>query len=239
MKIARILLLLNMLVACFTLTSCRRNSGDVWDDTKTAGRHVNRGVRTLGGKHGDSRAVRNRDEFYASDFNASAPAGGDFIPLGDMSSDGGEIAMGEPITPQPRESPGEPGSSIPGIDSFRDPSTLGLNGVYRNITFDYNSNLVKGQDNLETIRLIADHLRRNSTTYIFVEGHTDERGPEAYNLSLGARRSNAVRNLLISEGVSPDNIFTISFGKERPLLMDHNEEAWGQNRRAEFKVYQR
>lgn len=244
MKTTRILLILNLLVVCFGLTGCRRNSNDVWEDTKSASRHMNRGVRTLGGKHGDSRAVQNRDDFYASDFNGglnpNGSGGQDFIPMGDFAGNGNEIAMGEPINPQPRESPGEPGSSIPGIEAFRDPSTIpGLSGIYRNVHFEYNSNLVKGQENLDTIHNIADHMRRNPNTYIFVEGHCDERGPEAFNLALGARRSNAVRNTLIAEGVSPDNIFTISYGKERPLFYDHNEESWMQNRRAEFKVYQR
>lgn len=82
-------------------------------------------------------------------------------------------------------------------------------------------------------------MRSHPNTYVFVEGHCDERGPEAYNLSLGAKRGNAVRNLLINEGVDPDHIFTISYGKERPLVFEHHEEAWAQNRRAEFKVYNR
>ena len=48
-----------------------------------------------------------------------------------------------------------------------------------------------------------------------------------------------IRNQLITDGINPDHIFTISYGKERPLIMEHHEEAWAQNRRAEFKVYQR
>jgi peptidoglycan-associated lipoprotein len=203
---------------------------------------MGRGVRTLGGKHGDSRQIQSRDEFYVDEdgnYVSNAPQGNDFIPLDDEPNSE-ELAMADSLTPQPRENPGDPGSSIPGIDAFRDPSTIpGLSGVFRNIYFEYNSNLIKGQDNLEIVKNVSDYMRRNGSTYIFVEGHCDERGPEAYNLALGARRANAVRNMLISEGVSPDNVFTISYGKERPLMLEHHDEAWSQNRRAEFKVYQR
>ena len=163
----------------------------------------------------------------------------DFIPLQD-SSNMGPMMLSEQAAPQPRETPGDPGSSIPGIEAFRDPSTVPqLAGIFRNVHFDYNSNLVKGDENLATVHKVADYLRSNPRTYIFVEGHCDERGPEAFNLALGARRSNAVRNMLIAEGVNPNNIFTISYGKERPLVLDQHEESWSQNRRAEFKVYQR
>jgi peptidoglycan-associated lipoprotein len=116
---------------------------------------------------------------------------------------------------------------------------LPLGKVFRNVHFDYNSNLIKGQENFEILKDVGTYMRQNRNTYVFVEGHCDERGPEAYNLALGSQRSNNVRNFLIQEGVSPDNIFTISYGKERPLMHEHCEDAWAQNRRAEFKVYQR
>lgn len=203
---------------------------------------MTRGVRTLGGKQGDSRQVYSKDEFVGWDeepiaMNNYQESQFTAIPE-DRNSD--EIAMAEYVAPQPRETPGDPGSSIPGIDAFRDPATIaGLSGVFQNVHFDYNSNLIKGQENLDIIHNVANYLRANPNVYIFVEGHTDERGAEAYNLALGSRRSNAVRNLLIQEGVNADNIFTISYGKERPLVFDSNEVSWGQNRRAEFKIYQR
>jgi len=99
--------------------------------------------------------------------------------------------------------------------------------------------MVKGEQNLQIIHNIADFLRKHPNIYIFVEGHTDERGPQAYNLALGVRRANAVRNLLISEGINPDNVFTISYGKERPVILERHEEGWAKNRRDEFKIYER
>jgi peptidoglycan-associated lipoprotein len=250
MKFTRFLLPACALILALSTTACQRNCDDVWEDSKSASRHMSRGIKTLGGKQGHSRAVQCRDDFMPID-DACYPSYDcnndaefevpslEFVPLSDQSHDD-EIAMGDYVSRQPRESPGEPGSSIPGLEAFQDPSTNpALAGTFKNILFEYNSSLVKGQNNLQTLHNVADYLKRNRTTYIFVEGHCDERGPEAYNLALGARRSNAVRDSLIQEGVDKDRIFTICYGKERPLIHDHHEEAWNQNRRAEFKVYQR
>jgi len=240
------------LLMLFTLVGCRRSSDDVWDDTKSAGRHMNRGIRALGGKQGHSRQVCSRNDFecvndsgysdempnfqdYNYQSNTTQPE--DFIPLEDQAN---ELEMSDMVSRPARENPGDPGSSIPGIQAFRDPSTIPyLAGIFRTIYFEYDSSLIKGGDNFHVLRAIAEYLRHHPRLYVFVEGHTDERGPQAYNLALGSRRSNAVRNILISEGVSPDQLFTISYGKERPVILEHHEEGWSKNRRAEFKVYER
>jgi peptidoglycan-associated lipoprotein len=67
-----------------------------------------------------------------------------------------------------------------------------------------------------------------------IEGNCDERGTNEYNLALGDRRSDSAKNYLISLGISPDRIETISYGEERPLAMGHNEASWSQNRRDDF-----
>lgn len=245
MRLAQILLATLILALPLTTTSCRRNSDQVWDDSRSASRHMSRGIRSLGGKHGDSRAVQCREQFipydegFCQNNDGSFEAGQDFIPLNDQYNND-DLGMADYVSQQPRETPGDPGSSIPGINAFQDPSSNpAWAAVFKNINFEYNSNLIKGQENLDTLRSIANYMRNNPNVYVFVEGHCDERGPEAYNLALGSRRGNAVRSQLIQEGVNPDNIFTISYGKERPLFMDHNDLAWEQNRRAEFKIYQR
>ena len=116
---------------------------------------------------------------------------GYFVPLADYQNPD-DVAMGDFVAPQPRETPGDPGSSIPGIEAFRDPSmSPELARVFRSVHFDYNSNLVKGDDNLMILRDVTRYMQTHPNTYIFVEGHCDERGPEAFNLALGARRSNA------------------------------------------------
>lgn len=231
-------------MAGLSAVGCQRSSYDVWEDTKTCSRQCGRGFRSLGGKHGDSRAVYDKSEFYADDefgqpqyVSQQEP---DFVPLADTHQGDGMGMTPIASTQQPRETPGDPGSSIPGIEAFKDPSTQpALAAVFKNIQFDYNSNLVKGQENLDRIHAIAEYMKSHGNTYLFVEGHCDERGPEAYNMALGSRRANTVRDMLIEQGVHPDHVFTVSYGKERALVFDHHEEAWAQNRRAEFKIYQR
>lgn len=219
-------------ISIISFTSCSRSGDDVWEDTKTAGRYLQRGVKSLYGEGvWDSRAVNSKEDFMPFDNYISDL---EYVPLEEnLSSEAMAI-------PQPKETPGDPYSSLPGIEAFRDPALdPNLSPIFRNIHFDYNSSLVTDQQDMTTIKNIAFYMRQYPQTYVFVAGHCDERGPAAYNLALGSRRSNSVRNLLISEGVHPDNIFTISYGKERPIFFEHNEESWAQNRRAEFKVYQR
>jgi len=78
----------------------------------------------------------------------------------------------------------------------------------------------------------ADWLKTYPAVTIRVEGHADERGTREYNLALGARRANSVKEYLISQGVNPNRIDTISYGKERPAVNGSNEAAWAQNRRS-------
>ncbi|MGB6086004.1 peptidoglycan-associated lipoprotein Pal [Parvibaculum sp.] len=65
-----------------------------------------------------------------------------------------------------------------------------------------------------------------------LEGHADERGTREYNLALGGRRANAAKDYLVSLGVNPSRLNTVSYGKERPVCLDSSESCWSQNRRA-------
>ncbi len=236
MKNVRLFYFAPYVLSSLMLLGCSRSSYDVWEDTKTCGRHINRGLCCLGGGPTRSRAVCSPDEFYYEDVYDDSN-GEDFVPLMDNSRPVG-MNMNERPVPPPRETPGEAGSSIPGIESFSDPSlNPATAGIFRNIQFDYDSSFVKGENNLATVRNIAQYMKSHPNAYLFVEGHCDERGPEAYNLALGSRRAHAVRNMLLQQGVHPDQVFTISYGKERPLVMEHHDEGWAQNRRAEFKIY--
>ena len=82
----------------------------------------------------------------------------------------------------------------------------------------------------QTLERQAAWLQRYPNVAVRIEGHCDERGTREYNLALGERRANAVRNVLIAAGVSAARISTISYGKERPIVVGSNEEAWAQNR---------
>jgi peptidoglycan-associated lipoprotein len=65
-----------------------------------------------------------------------------------------------------------------------------------------------------------------------IEGHCDERGTREYNLALGERRANAIKDYLATLGINSSRLKTISYGKERPVALGSNEQAWSQNRRA-------
>ncbi|TVQ58673.1 MAG: peptidoglycan-associated lipoprotein Pal [Rhodobacteraceae bacterium] len=83
-----------------------------------------------------------------------------------------------------------------------------------------------------TLTRQAQWLAQNPGMSVTVEGHADERGTREYNLALGARRAQAARDFLAGQGVSPQRIRTVSFGKERPVATCSNESCWSQNRRA-------
>ena len=77
-----------------------------------------------------------------------------------------------------------------------------------------------------TLRNQAAWLNQNADIRLTIEGHADERGTREYNLALGARRANAVRDFLISEGVAGNRLQTISYGKERPVSLCSEESCW-------------
>lgn len=107
--------------------------------------------------------------------------------------------------------------------------------VLHTVYFDFDkSNLSTGAT--ETLSQNARMLLDYPQTHIRVEGHCDERGTVEYNLALGQRRAISVRNYLINYGVAPGRITVISYGKERPVDTQHNNEAWAKNRRAEFVI---
>ena len=80
----------------------------------------------------------------------------------------------------------------------------------------------------------ADFLKNNPTIKVTIEGHCDERGSTEYNLGLGDRRSSAVKQYLVSLGISADRMSTVSYGKEKPFCMESTEACWQQNRRGHF-----
>jgi len=82
----------------------------------------------------------------------------------------------------------------------------------------------------------ANWLLQYPTVLVLVEGHCDERNTREYNLALGERRANAVRDYLKSLGVSGDRVRTISYGEEKPFALGQSEEAWRLNRRAHFVI---
>ena len=107
-------------------------------------------------------------------------------------------------------------------------------GQFPPIYFPFDSSEM-GSSEIGKLQQIASFLK-NSQHTIILAGFTDERGTEEYNRGLGERRAEAARNHLISLGIAPARIQTVSFGQEMPVDSGHNEAAWAKNRRAETGV---
>jgi peptidoglycan-associated lipoprotein len=101
------------------------------------------------------------------------------------------------------------------------------------VFFDLDSSTIRN-DARAILSKNADYLKRWTSTRINVEGHCDERGTAEYNLGLGERRASAVREYLVSLGVSADRVNIVSKGKEAPTCTDSSESCWQQNRRGHF-----
>jgi peptidoglycan-associated lipoprotein len=112
---------------------------------------------------------------------------------------------------------------------------LNRSGVLRTIYFAFDRADLT-EESRATLRANAEWLKANPKYRIRIEGHCDERGTIEYNLALGQRRADAARDYLVSLGVDPGRLTTISYGEERPADPGHNEEAWAKNRRAEFVI---
>jgi len=106
---------------------------------------------------------------------------------------------------------------------------------FKPVLFAYDSDSLD-----ETARSVmaanAEIMKKYSTWVITLEGHCDERGTAEYNLALGDRRALAVKNYMVSLGISPDRLKTVSYGSEFPFAPGHDEQAWSQNRRAHFML---
>jgi peptidoglycan-associated lipoprotein len=98
------------------------------------------------------------------------------------------------------------------------------------VHFGYNEYNIEDNDKAVLGRQ-AQWLAKYPSVRVAVEGHCDERGTREYNLALGARRANAVKEYLVSQGVSTARVETVSYGKERPICTESNEACWAQNRR--------
>jgi peptidoglycan-associated lipoprotein len=82
----------------------------------------------------------------------------------------------------------------------------------------------------------ADWMKKWTSTQVSVEGHCDSRGSAEYNLGLGSRRANAVKDYLVSLGIAANRLTIVSKGKEQPFCSDENESCWQQNRRGHFVI---
>lgn len=112
------------------------------------------------------------------------------------------------------------------------PSGLALKSIF----FDFDQAVIR-EDQKEIMLQNAQWLKTHPQVRIRIEGNCDERGTAEYNLALGQRRAEAVKEFLEGLGIAPKRMHTISYGFERPLDPGHNEEAWAKNRRVDFAIY--
>jgi peptidoglycan-associated lipoprotein len=107
--------------------------------------------------------------------------------------------------------------------------------VDENILFAFDSAILSDQAR-QILNNKANYLSTYPGITVIVEGHCDERGTDAYNIALGERRAQSVKNFLVSLGISTDRLSTVSYGEERPIATDHNETSWAKNRRVQFVI---
>ena len=130
---------------------------------------------------------------------------------------------------QPPPPPPPPAPSISDEDLF--------NQNIKDIYFDFDKSDIR-TDQDGSLRTDAAFLAQHSAVNFTIEGHCDERGSIEYNIALGDKRANTVKQGLIAAGITADRINTISYGKERPFCTEHDEACWQQNRRGHF-VYRK
>jgi outer membrane protein OmpA-like peptidoglycan-associated protein len=145
----------------------------------------------------------------------------------------GDMPPGAPIEPQDKSKPG--GEGIASADPSQWANAIRNREILKSYTayFDFDSSVVKSSEKSK-VAAVADYLKAHAADGVSVEGYCDERGTEEYNRSLGERRALALREELVSDGISPSHVLTESFGKDRPAETGHDESACSKNRRGEF-----
>jgi len=158
--------------------------------------------------------------------SAQAPAGG----VAQGSETASEVRSEPALVPAETPESGVVSGELP-----TDLAELNRAGYLADVFFETNKADLR-DDTREALAANAVWLRAHGTIRILVEGHCDERNTTEYNLALGWRRANAVKDYLASLGVVAARVSTVSYGEERPFAACHDESCWSQNRRASFVI---
>ena len=124
------------------------------------------------------------------------------------------------------------GSGSSSLDALRE-GKQAVSGPLKNIYFEFDKYDLSSEART-ILKANADWLRANPGASVEIEGHCDERGTTEYNLALGAKRARAAMDYLVTLGVGPDRIKTISYGEETPVCQDKSEDCYQKNRRDRF-----
>jgi peptidoglycan-associated lipoprotein len=119
------------------------------------------------------------------------------------------------------------------LEALRQGEKPGSSGPLKDIYFDYDRYDVRA-DAREALKTNAGWLKSNPQVRVQIEGHADERGTNEYNLALGAKRSQAAKDYLVTLGIVESRLTTISYGEEVPVCKEQTEDCWQKNRRARF-----
>ncbi|MBZ0168515.1 OmpA/MotB domain protein [Candidatus Methylomirabilis lanthanidiphila] len=143
-----------------------------------------------------------------------------------------EVAVQAPDT-KPTETGAAPEARIAEAEVRQDGAVGAQVSELKDVYFDFDQSGIR-EDARKLLNENAEWFRKNPSAKVTIEGHADERGSSEYNLALGERRARSTRDYLVAAGVAANRISTISFGKERPFVLGHDESAWRWNRRSHF-----
>ena len=152
--------------------------------------------------------------------------------------DRGAAAPADPSAGKPKPQPDPGATTKPLVDKplaanpLKDPANILSK---RSIFFDYDSNVIKDEFK-PVVTAHARYLQQNAAAKMRVEGNADDRGSREYNLALGQRRAEAVKQMMQLLGARADQVESVSFGEEKPRCTDAAESCWSQNRRGHFVV---
>lgn len=125
---------------------------------------------------------------------------------------------------------------IPVSQPLRQEPETGMIADLQTIYFPFDSSSLS-EEARATLDQNYQWLQSHPGIHVLIEGHCDERGTVEYNLNLGQRRADSVREYLAAKGLDPSTLHTISYGEERPMVEGTGEDVWAQNRRVQFLVY--
>ncbi len=151
-------------------------------------------------------------------------------------SSSGSLTSKEEMVGAPTAVQEQPGKGTPSARPTA--AAAGQASPLKDIFFDFDKTNIR-DDAKPTLSEDVQWLKANSAAETTIEGHCDERGTAEYNLGLGERRAKAARDYLVAAGIDAKRMKVISFGKERPFVLGHDEAAWRWNRRAHFVVGER
>jgi peptidoglycan-associated lipoprotein len=153
-----------------------------------------------------------------------SPTGQTQIPKADP-----KVVDAQKVVPAQADS----GTALPGDADLKNPNHILSK---RLVFFDFDSNLVK-EEFRPLVTAHAQYVTRNAKAKMVIQGHTDERGSREYNLALGQRRADAVKQMMAVLGAENSRVETVSYGEEKPRVQGTTEAAYAENRRAEI-LYQ-